>query len=363
MRLLPTPSVTSAARVAVLAVAAARIARGARRAPALGTQAARTGPTVDPADVTVIVPARDEAARIGPCVHSLIGQGARVLVVDDGSTDGTRSIAEAVGADVIAAGDLPRGWAGKARALQIGLEAATTAIVITVDADCRAAPGFVVALADALGDNTMISAGTAVDAPDRGGRLLHASMLATLVYRLGPPGVPARRAVRTMANGQCMAFDRRAVLSAGGFGSVKGSLTEDLALARRLAASGHDVAFHDATSIVTVEGYGSLRDTWNGWGRSLALAEVTSRPWLVADLAVVWGAMALPLPRLLSGRGDAIDVAGVLLRYGVVVATAGAFRQRDGSLVLAPWLDLAVAGRVTAGALRPSRRWRGRTYD
>lgn len=356
MRLLPTPTVTSAARAVALTVAAGRIARGARRAPAL------TAADVPTTEVTVVIPARDEARRIGPCVHSLIGQGARVLVVDDGSTDATRSIAEAVGADVIDAGELPDGWAGKAHALRVGIEAATTAAVVCVDADCRAEPGFVAAMAGALTGHTMISAGTRVDAPDRIGRIVHASMLATLVYRLGPPGVLATRPGRTMANGQCMAFDRAALVEAGGFALVAGNLIEDLALARALAAEGHRVGFLDATTLITVEGYGSARATWNGWGRSLALAEVTSRPWLAADLAVVWGAMALPLPRLLSGRGDILDVAGVALRFGVVVATAGAFRPADGALVLAPYVDLAVAARLTAGALRPSRTWRGRTY-
>lgn len=362
MRLLPTPSVTAAVRAAALAVAVVRVAKGARRAP--GLQADHSVASGEPVaqDATVIVPARDEATRIGPCVHSLMGQGARVIVVDDGSTDATRSIAEAVGAEVIDAGDLPSGWAGKAHALQVGIEAATSDIVICLDADCRVEPGFVAAMSQAVNGNTMISAGARVDAPDPLGRIVHASMLASLVYRLGPPGVPASRAERTMANGQCMAFDRTALLEAGGFAPVADNLIEDLALARSLAADGHRVAFLDATDLVTVEGYGSARATWDGWGRSLALADVTSPAWLAADLAVVWAAMALPLPRLLSGRGDVIDIAGVALRFGVVVATAGAFRPADGALVLAPYADLPVAARITLGALRPSRTWRGRTY-
>ncbi len=64
-------------------------------------------------------------------------------MVDDGSTDGTRAVAEDAGAEVIDAGPLPDGWAGKAHALQVGLEAATTAVVVAVDADTRAGAGFV----------------------------------------------------------------------------------------------------------------------------------------------------------------------------------------------------------------------------
>ena len=356
--LLPRPTLGAAARLLLLATAAERIARGARRAPAIRPE--EGSPDVD--DVTVIVPARDEAERIGPCVRALVPTGATVLVVDDGSTDGTRDIAEAAGATVIDAGPLPAGWAGKTHALQVGLEHATTRVVVAVDADTRPEPGFLPAIVRTLGDRTLVTAGTRVDAPDAGGRLVHASMLATLVYRFGPPGVDARSPDRIVANGQCMVFDRTALVDVGGFGRVAGSLTEDVELARTLARDGHDVAFEDATEAITVEGYGSAGETLAGWGRSLALREVTSPAWMVADLAVVWSAMVLPLPRLLARRGDVIDVAALGLRLGVAATTAGAFRQRGAPILLAPLADLAVAGTLTAGAVRPRRSWRGRTY-
>ncbi len=355
---LPLPRPGTLARAGLLAVAAARIAGGARRRPALSP---RRRPAGAP-PVTVIVPARDEARRIEPCIRSLATDGADVLVVDDGSTDETRSVAESAGARVIDAGPLPPGWAGKTHALQVGLEAATTPIVIAVDADTRAEPGFVAALADALGDRVLVSAGTRVDEPDAGGRLVHASMLASLLYRLGPPGITPRRPERSMANGQCMVFDRAALVAAGGFEPVAPNLIEDVALARHLATHGHRVAFEDATSVLAVEGYGTAWPTLTGWGRSLAMREVTSIPWMIADLAVVWSAMALPLPRLLAGRGDAVDAVAVGMRLGVAAATAGAFRPRGWALLLAPSADVATALWLTAGAVFPSRRWRGRRY-
>ena len=355
---VPRPAPGAALRAGLLALAAGRLLRGARRAPGIAP-----GPTwAEPGEVTVVIPARDEEARIGPCVRSLAGQGARVVVVDDGSTDGTARVALAAGAEVVDAGPLPAGWAGKAHALQVGLHAARTPIVVGVDADCRALDGFVSGVAAALDGHLLVTAAARVRAPPPAGRAVHASMLASLVYRLGPPGVGARRPVRTVANGQCMVFDRDGVLGHGGFQAVAGNLVEDVALARHLAGQGGSVAFLDATAVLEVEGYGSARDTLRGWGRSLALAEVTPARWLLADLAVVWAAMALPLPRLLARRGDAVDVAAVALRAGVVVATAGAFRPRGLALALAPLADGLVAVVLTAGALRPSRTWRGRRY-
>lgn len=346
-------------RAALLGIVATRFVRGtAAEAP----MAPPAGDDRDPADATVVVPARDEEDRIGPCIASLLGQGTTVVVVDDGSSDRTAEVASAAGATVVDAGVLPDGWAGKAHALQVGLEAATTPVVVFVDADTRARPGFVAAAVDALGDSTLVTAGARVLAADAGERWLHPSMLASLVYRLGLPGVVPADPARTMANGQCMVVDREQLLGAGGFVPVRGHLLEDLALARSLAGRGHDVRFLDGTAVLDVEGYGSLGAAWRGWGRSLDLRSVTAPGAQALDLAVVWSAMALPLPRLVAGRGDAVDVVALLVRLGTLAGTRGAYERRGLPYLLSPLADLAVAARITAGTVRPSRRWRGRSY-
>jgi dolichol-phosphate mannosyltransferase len=359
--LLPTGGprawIAFAVRAGLVGLAGARLARAAgAAAPLAPRHAAPARP------VTVVVPARDEEHRIGPCLAALRAEGADVLVVDDGSTDATRAVAEVAGARVVDAGPLPPGWAGKARALDVGLRAAGTPVVVFVDADTRPGRGFVAAAVDALGTTALVTLGARVDAPSAGERWLHPAMLATLVYRLGPPGTLARRPERTMASGQCMVVDRQQLLDSGGFEPVRGALLEDLALARHLAASGHEVRFLDGGAVLDVAGYGSATAAWRGWGRSLDLAPVTAPAWQALDLAVVWAAMALPLPRLLSRRADVVDVVALALRFGTLAGTARAYRRRGLPYWSSPLADVAVAARITAGTLRPARRWRGRRY-
>jgi dolichol-phosphate mannosyltransferase len=342
-------------------VALAHIARGARRRPAL---APRVGPP--PGSVSVIIPARDEEQRLGPCLAGLAEAGAtEVLVVDDSSTDRTVEVAEAGSARVVTAGPLPPGWAGKCWALQRGLEVATSDWVVCLDADTRPRPGF---LAAAMGEAErggwdLLSLGARFDCGTTGEQVLHPAMLATLVYRFGPPGAPGPVPPgRVLANGQCLVARRGPLLERGGLAPVAGSLVEDVALARHLAALGWRVGFLDGTRILDVDMHDSALDTWRAWGRSLPLVGIDPPARIAAGLAVVWLAQALPGARLAAGRGDGLDRALLALRLGVVAATAGAYRHRGLAHWLSPLADVAVAARLTAAALRPERTWRGRTY-
>ena len=71
---------------------------------------------------------------------------------------------------------------------------------------------------------------------------------------------------------------------------------------------------------------------------------------------------ALPLPRLLLRRADALDLALLVLRAGTLAGTARAYERRDLAYWLSPVADSAAVLRVLWGANRPGRTWRGRTY-
>ncbi|UGT41281.1 glycosyltransferase family 2 protein [Nocardia yamanashiensis] len=79
--------------------------------------------------VTVVIPCRDEAGAL-PGVLSAIPPGYRVIVVDNGSTDGTAEVARAAGATVVS-----ESTPGYGSAVHAGVDAATTELVAVLDGD------------------------------------------------------------------------------------------------------------------------------------------------------------------------------------------------------------------------------------
>ena len=356
-----------AVRVAGALLAAGRLAGAARRRPPLLAEEDDPARADATTSISVVIPARNEAHRIGPLLEALrrdptVGE---VIVVDDESTDGTAALARRLGAYVVSGLPLPAEWVGKPWALDQGLRRATGEWVVTMDADVEPTPGLAATLvrrATADGLDFVSVAGRFV-CPTAPLRWLHPALLTTLVYRFGPAGGPrTRRSHRALANGQCTAFGRQALLDTGGFTPASGHLTDDIALVRSLVGRGWRTALLDGTAVLRVRMHTDAADAWAGWGRSLPMPDVTSAPAQALDAITLLVAQALPLPRLLLGRGDALDLGLLALRLGTLAGTARVYERTDLPYWLSPLADPAAVGRVVWGALRPGRTWRGRTY-
>jgi len=112
----------------------------------------------DLSDVTVLIPARNEAAVIRTTLLSLKAQGKdlAVVMVDDRSTDGTVTVAESLGLQnlcIISGEPLPPDWSGKLWALEQGFRYVNTPLTLLIDADIRLQPGIVGVLRQKLKEN------------------------------------------------------------------------------------------------------------------------------------------------------------------------------------------------------------------
>ncbi len=341
--------------------------------------------------VSVIVATLDEASRITPCLDGLMRQPAplvEALVVDSRSTDGTRDLVAAAAARdarirLLTDDPLPEGWVGKVWALETGLRQARGEWVLGIDADTEPQPGMlpaVVRAAESAGYD-VVSFAPRFAGQSRAERLVQPAMLLTLVYRCGAVGATDPPPERVLANGQCF-LARRAVLDAhGGYAVARESFSDDVTLARHLAARGVRVGFLDGSRLIRVRAYASWREMWREWGRSFDLKDATPpwRRWF--DVALVWGTQALPLPVLVllllaravsfTGAPAAWDAATWLflvnaaafgVRLGMLVPLRASYVERGWPYWLSFLPDVPAAIRLTLSTARRPRAWRGRRY-
>lgn len=248
-RLMQLAILGSMLYVAWLAWRGARAVRRALRTSE--TSAAASGP----ATISLVIPARNEAGVIAASVASvraLEGGGWDLLVVDDGSDDGTGERAR------VAAGDDPRvrvvrrepvdGPRTKGAVLAWATPQVGGEIVGVLDADTRVAPGFLATVRAAWAGDPDAAALQVTRRPRNAGRswLMAAQaeeQLMDLASQCGRRAVDGTAELR--GNGM---FVRRAVLDAVG-GWSPAALTEDLELSTRLAAAGHHVALAPAATV------------------------------------------------------------------------------------------------------------------
>jgi len=161
-----------------------------------------------PRKPSVVIPARNEAALIGPTVRAVLMQrppdmDLEVLVVDDGSTDDTAAAAAAAGARVVSAP--ARGNGGNpAAARNHGAAVTSGDPIVFLDADCRPAPGWLDALLRAHDAGHTIVGGSLALPPGLsatarcdyycGWYLVHPRRPPGLVPHHPPPNLSVRRA-------------------------------------------------------------------------------------------------------------------------------------------------------------------------
>ena len=102
-------------------------------------------------EITVVIPARNEAEVIQQTLHSIIeqGPGLRIVLIDDNSEDVTVEKARHMRISnlrIIHSSPLPAGWSGKLWALEQGRQRVTTPYTLLLDADIQLARGMVKAL-------------------------------------------------------------------------------------------------------------------------------------------------------------------------------------------------------------------------
>jgi glycosyl transferase family 2 len=226
--------------------------------------------------VSILIPARNEAANIGACLRAALasaGTAVEVLVMDDGSEDGTGDIVARVAAEdgrvrPLSAPALPPGWTGKVHACARLAEAARGTHLLFIDADVRLAPAAAAAMAaHAARHRIAMVSGVPRQAIGSLGEALTVPAINLLLLGYLPGGGRAstRQPGLAAACGQLVLCDRAAYEAVGGHGAVRGTLHDGLALARLFRARGHRTEVVDGAPLATCRMYRGFGEAWAGF--------------------------------------------------------------------------------------------------
>ncbi|MFN0070375.1 MAG: glycosyltransferase family 2 protein [Chloroflexota bacterium] len=342
---------------------------------------------VPAAAVSVVIPTLNEESRLAGCLAGAVqqmGEVACILVVDGGSEDGTHGVVRRftehdARIQWLSAVPIPSGWNGKAWGLEIGRVHADprSRWLLTLDADTFPSAGLaaaMVAYAESRGLSAL-SAATRQELGDLSEGLLHPSLLTTLVYRFGIPGHTATSVHNAQGNGQCMLLRRDALEAIQGFASVKDSRSEDVTLARILAARGERVGFAEAGALISVRMYEGGWETAIGWTRSLPLRDRVVGWRFCIGLLEVTLVQTLPFAILAAqwavSRSDLRDngihkvlvqlnLVLLILRLGMLVGIERAYVRKPWTYWISPLADVPMTAVLWWSAFFSNHTWRGR---
>ncbi len=372
-----------------LLLAQVRMIQGVRAIPGIGpnTYPLRAG---EYPKVSVIVPARNEEARIGTCLATLLAQdypALEIIVVDDCSTDRTSDIVrEMAGEDgrvrLIQGRPPAPGWLGKPHAIWQGVAASSGEFLCFVDSDGELHPQCIRQALESMEEHRadLLTLGMRLECPSFWERAIQ-----PLIVQLVLMGFPAEEVNNpdsevASANGPFLFFRRSAYEAIGGHEAVRNEIVEDLVLARRIKENGLRLSWVLAPELMSVRMYASLREIWDGWSKNFfkSLDEKVSLA-LLAGLGIFWMYFLPWMFGLCAGYGllagpDRVHAFTLLVLSLAVLLThvvqrkwiASTYGLTDESIYLQPLGALLVMGILANSTIKTRGgggiRWKGRTY-
>jgi chlorobactene glucosyltransferase len=289
--------------------------------------------------ISVLIPARNEENKIGPCVKSLLDQdypNYQVIVLDDNSDDRTAEILETIRSkdkrlQVIQGKTLPPGWLGKHWACHQLYLAADGEYLMFTDSDTVHTPQTLANSAAAMAEENadMISIiprhilGSLSEKLVMPFFALGVFAVVPLLSRFRPKSV-----TNMSSSGKLMLFRRRAYKLSGGFEGIRQNVLDDLELPKRIKAAGFRYRLFDGTNNVSCRMYHNFKEVHEGLAKNMFASYQYSVPLFILTWVWILFAAWQPIitlyyykvpqyPPTLAHGLAAISIIGLMLLWAV----------------------------------------------
>ncbi len=344
--------------------------------PKLEPAPPRGGPS--PGRVSVVIAARNEEEDLPGCLDAFLAQDypdLEILVVDGGSTDGTREVARARAPRVTLLEEppLPPGWVGKSWACSTGAGRTSGAFLLFADADVRLDPSAVRRSVEWAEEERadLVSLAPRLEAVGPWERVVLPFMAQVILTYFRTPRVNHDGSRTAMANGQYLLVRRTAYDAVGGHAAVRGAVLEDVRLAQEFRRQGRRLRVAWAPRLAVTRMYRSRAEMFEGLLKNIHGTRFSlSRQ--VGFFAGLVGFYYLPLALLPIGAFYGVPslvALGAILWVGLFAKHVGFARTLTGHgawgllfpVAVAFYLALLLAS-IRNGLARRPIAWKGRTY-
>jgi hopene-associated glycosyltransferase HpnB len=327
-------------------------------------------------EITVLIPARNEAEFIQRTLRSIIeqGPGLRIVLIDDNSKDATVEKARQMRISdfrIIRSAPLPSGWSGKLWALEQGRLHVTTPYTLFLDADIELARGVITALREKMHWEgiAFISLMAVPSMSRRWEKLLMPAFVYffKVLYPFRWVNSPYTRVAA--AAGGCILVESRLLDQIGGFESIRSAVIDDCALAGRVKSQGFKIWLGLTYSVKSVRSYQRLKEIWDMVART-AFAQLRYSVGLLVLCTLVM-VLVYQVPVVMVASSNILirylSLGSLVMMFLTYVPILRFYHRSWGWALGLPLVAALFLAMTWASAIRYWRgertRWKGRVYQ
>lgn len=238
--------------------------------------------------ISIIIPARNEETNIARLLESIQQQSLpplETIVVNDGSTDNTASIASQLGARVIDVEALPDGWMGKPWACQQGAHAANTANSATgdwllfLDADLILAPSALHALSQVCAGSDQVHSVCPHHVIKHPYEQLSAYFNVLMLAGVNAFGIGKSATDNAALFGQCLLISQKHYQQVNGHETVKDKALENFHLARQFKQLGIPCSCYLGKGLIHMRMFpNGIGELWSSWKKGFTSGAAHTAP-------------------------------------------------------------------------------------